>query len=175
MRIARLVIAAVLLAGCAAVVPTQGLEPGRSTAAQVVAQMGEPAMRLERPGGGELLYFPHWPWGRVTYVAAIGPDGVLRGLEQRLNYQNIHSVQKGMSKDEVRRLLGPPNEVSRLPRQQREVWEYPWIHAVREGRVLWVQFSDDGIVREAIEMHDYERDPENDFSSLRSSLLSTLP
>ena len=108
-------------------------------------------------------------------VPVVGPDGVLRGLEQRLNYQNIHSVPKGMSKDEVRRLLGPPNEISRLPRQQREVWEYPWIHAVREGRVLWVQFSDDGIVREAIEMHDYERDPENDFSSLRSSLLSTLP
>lgn len=169
------VLAALLAAGCATVVPTQGLEPGRATAAEVVAQMGEPAMRLERPGGGQLLYFPHWPWGRATYVAAIGPDGVLRGVEQRLNYRNIHSVQKGMTKEEVRALLGPPNEVGRLPRQQREVWEYPWIHAVREGRVLWVQFSDNGIVRETIEMHDYERDPENDFSSLRSSLLSTLP
>lgn len=167
------VMAVLLLAGCTTVVPTQGLEPGRATAAQVTAQMGEPAMKLERPDGGQLLYFPHWPWGRVTYVAAIGPDGVLRGFEQRLTYQNIHGVHKGMTRDEVRRLLGPPNEISRLPRQQREVWEYPWIHAVREGRVLWVQFSDDGIVREAIEMHDYERDPENDFSSLRSSLLST--
>jgi hypothetical protein len=164
-----------LLAGCAAVAPTQGLEPGKSTAAEVRARMGEPAMRLARPGGGELLYFTHWPWGRATYVAAVGPDGVLRTLEQRLSYWNIHKVKAGMTRDEVRTLLGPPNEVSRLPRQQREVWEYPWVHAVREGRVLWVQFSDDGIVREAIEMHDYERDPENDFSSLRSSLLSTLP
>jgi hypothetical protein len=32
----------------------------------------------------------------------------------------------------------------------------------REGRVLFVQFSDDGVVREAIERHDHERDPEND-------------
>lgn len=163
-------LATLLLAGCATLMPAQGLEPGRATAAEVRARMGEPAMRLERPGGGELLYFPHWPWGRATYVAAIGPDGVLRAMEQRLTYPNIHKVSSGMTRDDVRRLLGPPNEISRLPRQQREVWEYPWIHAVREGRVLWVQFSDDGIVRETIEMHDYERDPENDFSSLRSSV-----
>jgi hypothetical protein len=49
----------------------------------------------------------------------------------------------------------------RLPRQQRNVWEYPWRHAVRELRMLWVQFSDDGVVREVVEMHDYENDPDN--------------
>jgi hypothetical protein len=58
----------------------------------------------------------------------------------------------------VRELFGPPGEVSRLPRQQREVWEYKWLY-YDDKRVLWVQFSDDGIVREAINMHDYESDP----------------
>lgn len=160
MKSLQAVMALLLVAGCA-LVPGRGLEPGKSTAAQVVTEMGQPAMALERPGGGRLLYFTRWPWGRLTYVATIGPDEVLRGFEQRLTYANIHAVREGMTRDEVRALLGPPYEIGRLPRQQREVWEYPWRHAVREGRVLFVQFSDDGIVREAIEMHDHERDPEN--------------
>ncbi|HEY4637832.1 MAG TPA: hypothetical protein VIH23_06165, partial [Burkholderiales bacterium] len=64
-------------------------------------------------------------------------------------------------RDEVRTLLGPPYEVSRLPRQKRDVWDYRW-RFVREGRVLFVQFSDDGIVREVIERHDDDWDPESD-------------
>jgi hypothetical protein len=164
MKAAWVLLACTLVAGCASVAPDHGLAPGKATGAEVLAQMGQPAMTLERPGGGQQLYFTHWPWGRATYVATIGPDGVLREMEQRLSYWNIHKVRAGMTEDGVRRLLGPPYDVGRLPRQQRDVWEYPWVHAVREGRVLFVQFSDDGIVREAIEMHDYERDPENDFN-----------
>jgi len=161
MKFACAALAALLIAGCA-LVPGRNLEPGKSTRADVIADMGQPALSLDAPGGGQLLYFTHWPWGRLTYVAAIGPDGVLRAFEQRLTYPNIHAVREGMTRDEVRRLLGPPVEISRLPRQQREVWEYPWRHAVREGRVLFVQFSDDGLVRETIEMHDEKRDPESD-------------
>jgi hypothetical protein len=164
MKTVHTLLACLLVAACAAVAPDQGLAPGKATGAEVRARMGQPAMTLERPGGAQQLYFTHWPWGRATYVATIGPDGVLREMEQRLNYRNIHQVRAGMTGEEVRRLLGPPNDISRLPRQQRDVWGYPWVHAVREGRVLWVQLSDDGIVREAIEMHDYERDPENDFN-----------
>lgn len=152
-------LATLLLAGCSL---TGDLRPGQSTRAEVMARMGRPALTLEQPDGVRQLYFTYWPWGTETYAATIGPDGTLRALDQRLTYRNIHAVRAGMTRDEVRRLLGPPYEVSRLPRQQREVWEYPWRHAVRERRVLFVQFSDDGVVREAIEMHDYERDPEND-------------
>ncbi|MDH3319908.1 MAG: outer membrane protein assembly factor BamE [Betaproteobacteria bacterium] len=161
MKAARNLVLVLLTAGCA-LIPGRNLEPGKSTRADVVAEMGQPALSLEGPGGGRLLYFTHWPWGRLTYVATIGPDGVLRTFEQRLTYADIHAVREGMTRDEVRRLLGPPKEIGRLPRQQREVWEYPWLHAAREGRVLFVQFADDGVAKEVIEMHDYERDPEND-------------
>jgi len=161
MRIAGIVVAGLLAGGCA-LNPVRGLEPGKSTAGDVRGRLGEPAMSLDRPDGGRELYFTHWPWGTETYVATVGSDGVLRELSQRLTYENIYGVRAGMSKEEVRRLLGPPVEVSRLPRQQRDVWEYPWRHAVRERRVLFVQFSDDGLVSEAIHRHDFERDPEGD-------------
>jgi hypothetical protein len=148
-----------LLAGCASI-DGRTLEPGKSTAKEVTSLMGEPAMDVKRPSGETLLYFPRHPWGRKTYVATIGPDGRLRGIDQRVTYDNIHSVRAGMRKEEVRELLGPPREITRLPRQQRDVWEFPWLHGNREKRVLWVQFSDDGVVRETIERHDYQDEPE---------------
>lgn len=159
MRIVGL-LATLLVAGCASI-DGHTLVPGKSTAKEVTALMGAPALELKRPNGDAWLYFPRHPYGRATYVASVGPDGVLRGIEQRLNYWDIHKVRQGMRRDDVRELLGPPREISRLPRQQREVWEYPWRHAARELRILWVQFSDDGIAREVIEMHDYAAEPEN--------------
>jgi outer membrane protein assembly factor BamE (lipoprotein component of BamABCDE complex) len=153
-------LAALLLAGCASF-DGHTLVPGKASAAEVTALMGAPAMELKRPNGDTWLYFTRYPNGRATFVATIGADGVLRGIEQRLNYWNVYKVKAGMRADEVRELLGPPRQITRLPRQQRDVWEYPWRHAVRELRMLWVQFSDDGVVREVVEMHDYENDPES--------------
>jgi len=152
------VIAALLLVGCASF-DGHTLVPGKATAAEVTALMGVPPMELKRPHGDIWLYFPRHPFGRATFVAAIGPDGVLRSIEQRLTEQNIHKISVGMRRQEVNELLGPPREISRLPRQQREVWEYPWRFAVTELRILWVQFSDDGVVREVVEMHDEEAQP----------------
>jgi outer membrane protein assembly factor BamE (lipoprotein component of BamABCDE complex) len=95
------------------------------------------------------------------FVARIGADGRLRAIDQRLVYANIHAVKEGMRAADVRELLGPPLSVSRLPRLQFDVWEYPWRHAVRELRVLFVHFDDNGQVRRIVERHDYERDPED--------------
>jgi hypothetical protein len=153
-------LALLLLAGCASF-DGRTLVPGQSTAKEVSALMGEPALVLKRPAGESLQYHERYLEGPAMFVARIGADGRLRGIDQRLVYSNIHTVKEGMRADEVRELLGPPFSVSRLPRLQFDVWEYPWRHAVRELRVLWVHFSDDGVVRRIVEMHDYERDPEN--------------
>jgi outer membrane protein assembly factor BamE (lipoprotein component of BamABCDE complex) len=153
-------LAGLLLAGCASF-DGRTLVPGQSSANEVVALMGEPALVLKRTQGETLQYHERYLTGPAMYVARIGANGVLRGIEQRLVYENIHKVKEGMRAAEVRELLGPPYNVSRLPRLQFDVWEYPWRHAVRERRVLWVHFADDGVVGRVVEMHDYERDPEN--------------
>lgn len=156
-----ILLAALLVAGCASF-DGRTLVPGQSTAQDVVSLMGAPALETRRPDGELRYYFERYLTGPAMFVARIGPDGVLRGIEQRLVDENIHAVKEGMSAAEVRELLGPPYGVSRLPRLQFDVWEYPWRYAVRERRVLWVHFSADGIVRRIVEMHDYERQPEND-------------
>lgn len=149
--------AALLAAGCVSF-SGSGLTPGKSTRAEVEASMGKPAAADSKANGETYLYFSRLPFGRAMYLAKIGPDGVLRGIEQTLTKENIAKVKADMTQAEVRELLGPTWRSVNLERLQREVWEYPWL-LVEEKRILWVQFSRDGKVREVIEMHDFESDP----------------
>jgi hypothetical protein len=158
MKTLAFIMAALTLGACASF-DGRGLVPGQSRAADVERTMGTPDQRLTLPNGDTTLYYSRLPEGRKMYVATIGADGTLRGIEQRLDYPFIKKiVPDSTTTKQVRELLGPPWTASRMPRQQREVWEYPWKN-VEDRRILWVQFSDDGIVREVIEQHDYQSDP----------------
>jgi hypothetical protein len=151
-------IALIFIAGCASF-DGRGLVPGQSSEADVIAVMGEPAQTLQRPGGGKLLYFSRLPLGREIYKAAIGADGSLRSLEQILTPANIRGIELDKAtKEQLRELLGPPYRVTRAPFKPHDVWEYQW-RIVEDRRILWIAFTDDGVVREVIEMHDYQSDP----------------
>lgn len=145
----------VLLAGCASI---GGLQTGTTTAAQVEAQMGPPEAR-HTLADGSAVWFYAYPVGRRTWAVTLGADGVVRAIEQRLERAWFDRLRAGEStREQVRALLGPPQLVSRMDRQMRDVWEYTWTDVV-ELRVLWVQFSYDGVVRELLEMHDFRTDP----------------
>lgn len=159
-RLTRLIAAlsvAVLAAGCASF-SGSGLTPGKSTRAEVEAAMGKPAAADAKPNGETYLYFSRLPLGRKMFLAKIGPDGVLRGIEQTLTKENIARVKADMTQAQVRELLGPTWRSVDMKRMEREIWEYPWL-LVEDRRILWVQFGRDGKVRETIEMHDFESDP----------------
>jgi SmpA / OmlA family len=146
-----------LIAGCASF-DGRGLTPGKSTRAEVEATMGRPSEVLARPDGDTRLYFSRLPFGREIYVATVGNDGVLRGIDQTLNRKNIAGLKEGMTTAQVRERLGPPYRNVYMKLIDRDVWEYPW-RTVEDKRILWVQFSRDGTVQEIIEMHDFESDP----------------
>ena len=146
------------LAGCGSF-GGSSLVAGQSRQADVEAAMGAPSDRVKLPNGDTAIYYSRLPYGRRMYVATITPDGMLRAFDQRLTRENFARIAVNSSTGpQVRELLGPPDRVARMPRQQRDVWEYPWLE-VEEKRMLWVQFSYDGTVREVIEMHDFESDP----------------
>ncbi|HLS85372.1 MAG TPA: hypothetical protein VK043_03670 [Burkholderiales bacterium] len=156
--VASLLASALLAAGCASF-DGRGLQPGKSTEQDVVKSMGQPDQRLTLPNGDTALYFSRLPEGRAMYVATVSSDGVLRGIDQRLDYANIKRiVPNNSTANEVREILGPPWRVTHMGRLKRDVWEYPW-RIGEDRRILWVQLSADGVVREVIEMHDYESDP----------------
>lgn len=119
--------------------------------------MGAPAYRLARPDGESVLYFSRLPNGRAIYAVTIGADGLVKSLEQRLTSANAAKILAGSwTAREVQELLGPPWQAGRLPLRKRVWWEYKFRGPALDKRVLWVQFSDDGVVREVLDMFDPE-------------------
>jgi hypothetical protein len=157
MRIAMWLGVAAFVGGCASY-DGRTLVAGQATEADIVALMGKPALTLDRPDGGKALYFPRQPWGGQSYKLVTGPDGRLKDRQQVLTKENIKRIQSGSTtKGQAEELLGPPLTVTRAARKPLDFWEYPWVD-VTDRRILWVGFSDDGVAREVIEMHDYAWD-----------------
>lgn len=152
-----LAIALLLLAGCTSF-SGAGLVPGQATEADVVAKMGRPAQTLRKADGSQGLYFSRLPYGRQIFVATIGADGVLKGIEPTLDYEHIHRIKTGESTaKDVREILGPPDTTMKPLFKNVEVWEYPW-QLGEDHRLLWISFSPDGIVREVTDIHDHGYD-----------------
>jgi hypothetical protein len=148
-----------LLAGCASFQP---LEPGKARLADVEARFGKPVERVALPDGGSRSYHSTLPEGRENFVVTAGSDGVVREIRQQLTWDSIKKISpNATSAKDLRDLVGLPFRVVRMERQQRDVWEYPW-RLVEEKRILWVQVSYDGTVREVLEMHDFESDVPSD-------------
>jgi len=142
-----------MLFGCASY-DGRGLVPGQSTEAQVEALMGPSVDRRAGPNGETHRYYSRLPYGGVVYVARIGPDGKLRAIEQRLTEENFAKVKPGVSRaEEMRVLFGPPYRIQQFSRMEREIWEYPW-HGPTSNRLLLLQYSSDGIVREVYSIED---------------------
>ncbi len=145
-----LVLAAVMTAtGCASF-DGRGIVPGQSSAADVERVMGAPADK--RQVGAETWYFyPRQPYGRVTYVARVAPDGRLVALEQRLNDATVAKIVPNSTRaQEVRDLLGPPYTAVGYPRMERDIWTW-WMRHYGDPGIpveLVVQMSPDGVVRE---------------------------
>ena len=145
---------AAVLSGCASYSGST-LVPGVSTTADVETLMGKPAARVEKPGGGSVLYYPRGPVGRETFAVLIAADGKVQAVEQRLTDANIAKLLPGTTTArEVRELFGPPAATTHFWRLERDVWEYP-MDPLSMPFVLYVQFSADEIVREVFKMKDY--------------------
>ena len=92
----------------------------------------------------------------------LGSDGVMKSIEQRMAHATFAKVVANAStKQEVSELLGPPGKEGRFDRQKRDWWEYHY-HQAPDYRVVWVQFSDDGVVREMLDMLDPDEERKKD-------------
>ncbi|MGE0873552.1 MAG: hypothetical protein AB7O31_02660 [Burkholderiales bacterium] len=155
MRTMRVIALAALLGGCASF---DGREfvASKATAAEVEAKLGKPAERIQRADGEQVLYFLG---GRETLAVVLGKDGRVREASPRLSKANLAKLVPGTSTaKEVRELFGPPGNIVRMDRQQRDVWEYLFQH-YEEMRVMWIQFSYDGVVQETLDMLDWAAYP----------------
>lgn len=90
---------------------------------EVVARMGQPDMERQVDAGTR-LEFPRGPYGKHTWFVYFDVVGRATRAEQVLIEQNFTRVNPGMTQEDLRQLLGRPNEVQGLARARGEVWSY---------------------------------------------------
>jgi hypothetical protein len=145
--------AVVVLGGCASGYDGSNLTPGKSTEAQVIADMGTPKDKRPGPDGATVLWFPRLPDGRVSYAATIGKDGKLINVQQRLTKANLELLKPGVSTDkDVLDLLGPPQNIEWFEREQINAWSYN-AQGI-EPQIYVVEVRKDGVVNKRYSYDD---------------------
>src|SRR5882672_1291475 len=102
-----LVFSTVALCGCGAASIKTGMDE-----MQVQARMGKPETVRKNSDGSQTWEYPNGPLGRQTYMVTVGADHSVKAVRQVLSDEYFAKVTKGMSRDEVRDLLGRPGERS---------------------------------------------------------------
>jgi len=128
---------ALFAAGCASF---SAINPGAS-AQQVETLVGAPANVWKNPDGSEVWEYPRGPMGVETYMVTLGSDRAVREVRQVLSEEYISKLHAGMSREEVRRLVGRPRYVGFSEDTDEEIWSWRY----REWKVrtmdLYVQFD----------------------------------
>jgi hypothetical protein len=164
MKTLSLALAMVVLAGCAAY-DGRNLKVGASTPADVEAAMGRPAEKLKAADGDTIYFYPHQPFGRTMVAVRIAPQGVVRSVEQVLTEANLRKMVPGVTtREQAREVFGPPYHVADNRRMEREIWEYTMWSQTQWEHYLYLQFSPDGILREAFMLKDYRKEMGDSFS-----------
>jgi SmpA/OmlA family protein len=135
-RIALLALACAA-AGCA---NFSAIAPGDS-AQSVADRVGAPTNVWKSADGSEVWEYPLGPLGTETYMVTLGPDRAVREVRQVLNDANISKLKAGMQRDEVRRLIGRPGDVSYSGSADEEIWYWHYRGWNVRKNELYVQFD----------------------------------
>lgn len=117
---------ALVLASCAAYRGSD-LKPGVATLPEVVATMGQPAMRWKDADGREQLAYPRGPAGTQTFMVWIAADGRLERIEGVLDAAHFARIEIGKSDQAaVLRVLGPsqPQWTQFYQRSNQLAWSW---------------------------------------------------
>jgi hypothetical protein len=117
---------ALVLSACAGY-SGSNLKPGVATLPEVIATMGEPAMRWNDADGRVQLAYPRGPMATETFMAFIGADGRLQRIEGVLTPEHFARIEYGRSDQAaVLRILGPSQAHRTVYFKARDelVWEW---------------------------------------------------
>ena len=125
MRLWITLLATMLLAACASY-SGSGLKPGEARLDDVQGLMGPPAMRWQEPDGSVQLAYPRGPAGYHTFMVKLGPDGRLQSIANVLEEKSFARIRAQMTKDEVLRVLGPPDYSRSVYFKARDELVWDW-------------------------------------------------
>ena len=110
------------LAGC-----SLPLQPGVSGEADVVAYFGKPEETRKLADGGTEYDYPRGPLGRETWRVHLNNAGKVAQVEQLLEPNHFNQIQRGMTREQVHRVLGRQAITSRYKNLNEEVWSWRYI------------------------------------------------
>jgi hypothetical protein len=122
-------------------VAMKDLKPGVSTGYDVRDKLGTPTFEWRNEDGSLTWEFARTPMGKENYMAEIGSDNVLRELRQVISEGNFARVRKGMSRDEIRHLLGKPASIAPVPLKRQEAWEWRYANVFNADMRFNVYFD----------------------------------
>jgi outer membrane protein assembly factor BamE (lipoprotein component of BamABCDE complex) len=123
------------------------LEEGVSTEQDVRARFGAPETIWNEPNGDRTFEYPRQPAGHANYMISIGPDGRMTSLRQVLHPNYFAKVTPGLTKDEVRRMLGKPAKMQAYQLKGEEVWDWRYADGTTGVKIFSVTFDSGGTVR----------------------------
>ncbi|WP_228151604.1 hypothetical protein [Pseudazoarcus pumilus] len=146
-------LALVVLSGCAS------MQTQFAREAELVAARGEPHRIWDNPDGTRTYEYSTQPNGSSTWMYTIDANGSIVEQHDALSPRNRARVERGMSKDEVARLLGEHDSVQIYRRLNEEVWDWriPTDHGFA-GTYFNVHFIDDVVDRTSITQIHYGGD-----------------
>ena len=155
MSMTRYVAAALLAALMAVACDQQGrpiehpgmerLKPGMSGELDVRGVFGVPDMIVEERDGSRVFHYPQGPQGSRTFFAVIGADGKLVRVSNVLVPATFAKVKPGMSRDDVRLLLGRQGAERSYPLKRQTAWEWKIVED-NSTKVFFVMFDGAGMV-----------------------------
>ena len=119
-RIASAVFVLSLLAGCATVAPMRPL----ASEAEARAVHGEPAARWQNDDGTSTLEYSTQPNGDIALMITVDASGAVVRQENALSLENLARVERGMTREQVARLLGAHRSVQTFALSGEEVWDW---------------------------------------------------
>jgi hypothetical protein len=159
MRLWIALLSSMLLAACASY-SGSSLKPGEARLEDVQALMGAPALRWQDPDGSVQLAYPRGPIGYHTFMVTLGPDGRLQSITNVLEPAGFARIRPGMTKDQVLRVLGPPNYNLTVYFKARDelVWDWRFCSDLGAASRFQVLFDNTlGTVRSAISQVEVRR------------------
>jgi outer membrane protein assembly factor BamE (lipoprotein component of BamABCDE complex) len=121
------------------------LKPGISGEADVRGVFGVPEMIVEERDGTQVFQYPLGPEGTRTFFATLGADGKLIRVWNVLVPETFAKITAGMSRDDVRLLLGRPGSQQSYALKRQTAWEWK-ITDGHSDRRFYVMFDEGGRV-----------------------------
>jgi hypothetical protein len=118
------------------------LQPGVSGELDVRGVFGVPETIIEQGDGSRVFQYPQGPEGPRTFFATIGADGKLIRVSNVLVPGTFAKIVPGISRDDVRRLIGRPGAEKAYPLKRQTAWEWKFIGDDHGTKVFYVTFDE---------------------------------